>query len=337
MFAHMRVVLASIGILMMAGFADPVKAGALPENMEKPGGFPERALVAVVPYGPAGGSAQFARALAEAVTRVTGVPIEMQYRNGASGSFGMASYMASRADGYTVLEHIDDAAAAHAMSPSRPNPAEDLIPLMIGQITFSQIYIRSDEKRFTDWSSFVAYAKKHKGRVTVANITKAGSMERLNLKFVADHLGIELEQISLDRAAYRYLALEREYVDALFEQPGDISDFLDSGKFKPILTFLEDRSAAFPDVPAFKDIGLNRKPLMRYRGYYVHKDAPPERVEWLKWAFQKAFSDKDYQAFNREKYMDLVDSFRDTDGARKLIKENIEIYRKTYKELGLIF
>jgi len=61
------------------------------------------------------------------------------------------------------------------------------------------------------------------------------------------------------------------------------------------------------------------------------------RPEWLQWAFQKAFSDKDYQAFNKEKYMDLVDSFRDTDGARKLIKENIEIYRQTYNDLGLIF
>ncbi len=35
--------------------------------------------------------------------------------------------------------------------------------------------------------------------------------------------------------------------------------------------------------------------------------------------------------------MDLVDSFRDTDGARRLIKQNIEIYRQTYNDLGLIF
>jgi len=85
------------------------------------------------------------------------------------------------------------------------------------------------------------------------------------------------------------------------------------------------------------DIGLKQEPLMRYRGYYVHKNAPPERVEWLKWAFQKAFKDEIYQQFNKDKYMDLVDSFRDTEGARQLIGENIEIYRKTYKEFGLIF
>ncbi len=92
----------------------------------------------------------------------------------------MTSYMVSRANGSAVLEHIDDAAAAYSMSPTRPNPVEDLIPLMIGQTTFSQLYHRSDEKRFTDLASFVAYAKKHNGSVTVANITKAGLMERLS-------------------------------------------------------------------------------------------------------------------------------------------------------------
>ena len=337
MFVHIRAIVSLFGLLLIINFAGLVKASELPDTMKKPDGFPDRPLTAIVPYGPAGGSAQFARALAEAVTRTTGVSIEMEYRNGASGSFGMTSYMATRADGYTVLEHIDDAAAAHAMSRSRPNPAEDLIPLMIGQITFSQIYIRSDETRFTDWASFAAHAKKNKGQVSIANITKAGSMERINLKLVADHVGVKFDQISLDKASYRYLALERGYVDALFEQPGDVSSFLDSGKFKPILTFLNSRPAAFPDVPSLKDIGMDIRPLMRYRGYYVHKDAPPKRVEWLKWAFQKAFSDEQYQAFNKKKFMDLVDSYRDTEGARKLIKENIDIYRQTYKDLGLIF
>ena len=40
-------------------------------NFDKPGGFPERALTMVVPYGPAGGSGQVAAAMAEAVTELT--------------------------------------------------------------------------------------------------------------------------------------------------------------------------------------------------------------------------------------------------------------------------
>ena len=40
-------------------------------SMAKPGGFPDRALTMIVPYGPAGGSGQIAAAMAEAVTELT--------------------------------------------------------------------------------------------------------------------------------------------------------------------------------------------------------------------------------------------------------------------------
>ena len=84
-------------------------------SMDKPGGFPERALTMVVPYGPAGGSGQVAAAMAEAVTELTGVAINRDHKPGGSGVVGMTAYMASPADGYNVLEHIDDASSAHAL------------------------------------------------------------------------------------------------------------------------------------------------------------------------------------------------------------------------------
>ena len=41
--------------------------------------------------------------------------------------------MTAPADGYNVLEHIDDASSAHALDSSMVNPAEDLIPLVISR------------------------------------------------------------------------------------------------------------------------------------------------------------------------------------------------------------
>ncbi len=335
MVVYKRIWAGAIGAALALGVSLPAAGASLPDMMEKPNGFPERPLTAIIPYGPGGGSGQFGRALAEAVTRITDVPINMEYKPGGSGSVGMTAYMATPADGYTVLEHIDDASSAHALDPSKPNPASDLIPLVTAQITFSQIYIRSDETRFTDWKSFVAYAKSRDGKTSIANVSKAGSMERMNLKFVTDHEKIKLQQISFDKGGPRYAALKGGQVDALFEQPGDVRGFLDSGDFKPILTFLNERPAAFADVPSLKDIGLNINPLMRFRGYYVHKSTPPERVKWLQWAFQKAFHEPGYQAFNKKKFMDLIDSFRDTKGSQMLINDTIGIYRKVYKEVGL--
>ncbi|MEQ8193597.1 MAG: tripartite tricarboxylate transporter substrate binding protein [Rhodospirillales bacterium] len=325
---------ACMGMAVPAHAADKMPKG-LEKAMKKPDGFPKRALTMIVPYGAGGGSGQVARAMAQAVTEATKVSIKLVYKPGGSGIVGLKSYMALPADGYNIVEHIDDAASAYASGQSAINPAKDLIPLVTSQITFSQIYIRSNEKRFTDWKSYVAFAKKQGGKSTIANVSREGSMERINMKKITDHFGFKAQQISFDKAGPRYGALKGGQVDALFEQPGDVRGFLDSGDFKPILTLLQERPAAFAKVPSMKDVGLKFNPLMRFRGFYVNKDAPKERVKWLQWAFQKSYFQPSYKKYNKSKFMDLIPSFRDTAGSRKLINETVEIYKAAYKEMGL--
>ncbi len=327
------------GLVAAVALALPAQAdkhGTLPESMAKPGGFPERPLTMIVPYGPGGGSGQVARGMIQGVKDATGIDITPDYKPGGSGMVGLKTYMAAPANGYTVLEHIDDATSAYAIGKSDIHPAEDLIPLVISQITFSQIYIRANETRFSDWDSYVAYVKSQDGKSTIANVAGEGSMERINMNRIANHYGVKVQQISFDKGAPRYGALKGGQVDALFEQPGDVRGFLESGEFNPILTLLKERQQAFPDTPSMTEVGLTFTPLMRFRGFYVHKDAPPDRVKYLQWAFQKGFFTDSYQAFNKSKFMDLIPSFRDTDGARTLINETMEIYRQTYKEMGLI-
>ena len=325
-----------LGLVMSAGVAATALAAELPEMMDKPGGFPERPLTMIVPYGPGGGSGQVSRAMIQGVTEVTGVAINPDYKPGGAGIVGLKTYMAAPADAYTVLEHIDDATSGFAIGKSDVHPAKDLIPLVISQITFSQIYIRGNEDRFTDWNSFVKFVKARGGKATIANVAGEGSMERINMNRIAGHFGFKIQQISFDKPGPRYGALKGGQVDALFEQPGDVRGFLESGDFKPILTLLAERPGAFADVPSMADVGLTFTPLMRFRGFYVNAAAPPDRVKWLQWAFQKGYHQDSYQAFNKKKFMDLIPSFRDTEGAKKLINETMEIYRKTYKEMGLI-
>ena len=327
---------AATGLALALAFPAQAAEDTLPDTMERPGGFPERPLTMVVPYGPGGGSGQVAAAMAQAVTELTGVGINRDHKPGGSGMVGLTAYMPTPADGYTVLEHIDDATSAYAAGSSPVNPAEDLVPLVISQITFSQIFIRSDEDRFTDWDSFVEYVRSQGGKATIANVSREGSMERINLKRVLDHFGVSMQQISFDKGGPRYGALKGGQVDALFEQPGDVRGFLDSGDFKPILTLLKERPAAFPDTPSMTDVGLDFDPLMRFRGFYVKKGVPEDRLNWLKWAFQKAYFQESYQAYNKKKFMDLIDSFRDTEGAIELINQTGENYKQAYKDMGLI-
>ena len=187
-----------------AGFAVPYECLYEKTSMAKPSGFPSRALTMIVPYGPAGGSGQISAAMAEAVTGHTGVSINRDHKPGGSGTVGMTAYMAAPADGYSVLEHIDDASSAHALDSSRPNPAVDLVPLVISQVTFSQIYIRTNETRYNDWTSYVKWVKAQNGKSTIANVSKEGSMERVTMKFITEAAGLKIQQISFDKGAPRY-------------------------------------------------------------------------------------------------------------------------------------
>ena len=330
-----KVAFLAVGLVAMAGSANAFECKVKDASMSKPGGFPDRALTMIVPYGPAGGSGQVAAAMAEAVTSLTGVSINRDHKSGGSGTVGMTAYMAAPADGYSVLEHIDDASSAHALDSSRPNPATDLIPLVTSQVTFSQIYIRTNETRYTDWMSFVAWVKAQNGKATIANVSKEGSMERVTMKFITDSTGMSIQQISFDKGAPRYGALLGGQVDALYEQPGDVRKFLDSGDFKPILTIFNDRPGVFADVPTHREMGMDFEPLLRFRGFYVHKDAPKDRVDWLKWAFQRGYCEESYQKFNDSKFMTVIDSYRDTQGSIALINATIPQYREVYKQMGL--
>ena len=330
-----KAVFLAAGLVAMAGAANAFECQVKEASMSKPGGFPDRALTMIVPYGPAGGSGQVAAAMAEAVTSLTGVSINRDHKSGGSGTVGMTAYMAAPADGYSVLEHIDDASSAHALDSSRPNPASDLIPLVTSQVTFSQIYIRTNETRFTDWKSFVEWVKAQNGKATIANVSKEGSMERVTMKFITDSTGMSIQQISFDKGAPRYGALLGGQVDALYEQPGDVRKFLDSGDFKPILTIFNERPDVFADVPTHREMGMDFEPLLRFRGFYVHKNAPKDRVDWLKWAFQRGYCEDSYQKFNESKFMTVIDSYRDTEGSIALINATIPQYREVYKQMGL--
>lgn len=302
----------------------------------KPDDFPERPLVIVVPYGKGGGSHQLSAAMAAALRKVVGQKVRLLNHPGRGGINGLEAFLGMESDGYTILQHIDDVVSLYAAGAIDTNPAEQLVPLATTQITFSQIYIRGLEPRFSDWKTFQAYALANPGKVTIANVGAARSMERVSMFNLEQATGIRTKTVAFDKPAKRYQALIRGDVDVLFEQPGDVRPFLDRKLIKPILTLLPERPSAFAEAASLKDVGIDTKPLLRFRGFYVHKDVPEARRAYLEWAFAEAFKSRRYQKFNRKKYMDLIDSYRDTSGSRALIDEAVETYRQAYKQMGMI-
>ncbi|RAI02183.1 hypothetical protein DLJ53_12515 [Acuticoccus sediminis] len=299
-------------------------------------GFPNRPITLVVPYGAGGGSDQLARAWGAAAERAAGVPFVVVNKPGGGGMAAVPDFMSAPRDGYTVLESIDDAVTNFVSGKLREDPAADWAPICLTQITFSQLYVRADDERFPDFASLLAYTRAHPGAVTVANVGNLGSMERVNMAMLERALDFETRQIAFDNPAERYAAVLGGQVDVLFEQPGDVSAYLDAGQLKPVLTFLEDRPEAFADVPTATEAGLDAEPLLRFRGFWTHPAVAEERRDFLGTVCDEAFRSDAFQAFNAESYMHVIDSYRDADGARALINTSAETYREIYKTLGLI-
>ena len=322
-----KIILAA-GAVALAG----VSANAM---LEKPAGFGTRPLTMIVPFGPGGGSDQLARAMAKAMEEVADLQFQVVNKPGGGGTAAIPDFMLAPADGYTVLEHIDNAVSAFAKGDISEDPATDWIPLCTTQITFSQIYIRSDEDRFSDWEGFSAYAKANPGQATMANLGKVGSMELIVMEQLQSALGLDINQIAYDKPAERYGALIGGQVDVLFEQPGDVRSFLDAGQMKPIITFLDERPDVFADTPTHREVGADFDPLTRFRGFYVKNGVPDDVVTFLSDACKAGFATADYQEFNRSKFMHLIDSFRDTEGSITLINDAVATYRAMYEQLGI--
>lgn len=318
---------------LVAAVALAGAAGA--QSLEKPVGFGIRPLTMIVPFGAGGGSDQLARAMAKAMEEAAGISFQVVNKPGGGGTAAIPDFMLAPADGYTVLEHIDNAVSAYAAGEIRENPAGDWVPLCTTQITFSQIYINAEEDRFADWQSFADYAKANPGQVAMANVGKVGSMELVVMKQLQSALGLDIKQIAFDKPAERYGALIGGHVDVLFEQPGDVRNFLDAGQMKPILTFFSKRPGVFADTPTHKEVGADFDALTRFRGFYVKNGVPENITGFLAAACQAGFETADFQKFNEKKYMTLIDSYRDRDGSTALINDAVATYQGMYKKLGI--
>ena len=325
-----------IGSLIVAAALSSAASFASAESLEKPDGFPKRPITIIVPYGAGGGSDQLSRAMASALEKVTDVGVQVVNKPGGGGLAAVPDFMTAPADGYTIMEGIDDAVTNHVSGKLREHPAEDWVPIGMAQITFSQIYISPDDDRFSDWQSFVAYAKANPGELKVANVGNLGSMERVNMLKIEQGAGFDSKQVAFDKPAERYSALIGGHVDALFEQPGDVRNFLDSNLMKPILTVYGERPSEFADVPSLPDAGLDFAPLLRFRGFWVRPDVPEDRRAYLEAAMKQAWQSDSFQKFNSSKYMHLIDSYRDSAGSVALINDAVGTYNDVYKQIGLI-
>ncbi|MBY0380513.1 MAG: tripartite tricarboxylate transporter substrate binding protein [Xanthobacteraceae bacterium] len=289
----------------------------------KAAGYPERPIELIVPWGPGGGADQLARLVGKLMEPMLGQGIPVVNVPGGTGATGMAKLLSSPADGYSMAVYIADSHALLAGKTPRWT-VKDITPVAVMIKGPSFIFVRQDSS-FKTWDDFVKEAKANPGKLKVATLG-FGSVDDFSLN-VLDRAGIKVIQVPFAKPSERYVSILGDHADALYEQAGDVAQFINGHQMRPILLFGEKRLDAFKDVPTSYEMGY-KVALPQFRAIVVKAGTPPEIVKKLSDALAKVYASPEYQTFLKEQYGD-PNSFEDASHAPTFVNDQLEDMKKT--------
>jgi tripartite-type tricarboxylate transporter receptor subunit TctC len=277
-------------------------------------GYPERPIELIVPWGPGGGADQLARLVSKLMEPMFGQGIPVVNVPGGTGATGMAKLLAAPADGYSMAIYIADSHALLAGKSSRWT-MNDITPVAVMIKGPSFIFVKQDSP-FKTWDDFAKEAKANPNKLKVATLG-FGSVDDFSLT-VLDRGGIKVVQVPFSKPSERYVSILGGHADALYEQAGDVAQFLNGKQMRPILLFGEKR---------LDELGY-KVALPQFRAIVVRAGTPPDIVKKLSDALAKVYASTEYKKFLEEQYAD-PNSFEDASKAPAFVNEQLEDMKKT--------
>lgn len=270
-------------------------SGTAQASSQTTGEWPSKAITLLCGYSAGGSSDLGCRYLAEALKTELGVPVIVENVPG-SGSWLCWNQLlhTTDKDGYTFAMVNLSALYGHY---DETNPREETIDsfelLANHVIDYQVLAIRNDETRFTDYASFVEYAKNNNVLMAAAtnNIT---SGDGTVAKMLQKNHGCQITVVPVDGssdAATMFLSGE---TDILSANVGDVMEAEENG-YHPIVIFAPERSEFIPDVPTSAETGVDDYVSFSARGYAYMPGVDQAIVDRMTEALVKAYEDEGYQ------------------------------------------
>jgi tripartite-type tricarboxylate transporter receptor subunit TctC len=291
--------------------------------------YPSRPIDFVVTWGTGGGADAMARQLAALTQPHLGVALPVSNVPGASGNTGLAQILSGKPDGYAIATYIADTLATIPMGLARYTAA-DLEWVVRTQVADSFLFVRS-EGPFRTVQEFFKYVQDNPGKLRVAS-TGFGSVDDMTVRYL-DKKGYRMITVPYPKPGERYAAALGGHAEVLYEQAGDVQQYLKAGQLRPLVIFAVERHPGFPDVPTSKELGLEIY-LPQFRGIVARKGTPSDRLEKLADAFRRAMDTPQWKKFAEEWYM-RPDSYLGPDRFRAWVDGELQAMERFVKEFGL--
>lgn len=291
--------------------------------------YPNRPIDFIVPWGTGGGADSMAREVGSLAQPFLGVALPVSNVPGASGNTGLAQILNGKADGYAVAVYIADTLATIPTGLAR-HKVEDFEWVARTQVADSFLFVKSDSP-FRTVQELFKHAQANPGKLRVAS-TGFGSVDDVTVRFL-EKKGYKMTTVPYAKPGERYAAALGGHAEALYEQAGDVQQYVGAKQLRPLIIFAERRHPAFPDVPSSKELGLDIT-LPQFRGIVVKKGVPPDRVQTVAAAVRKAMETPKWKDF-AEKWYVRADSYMGPEEFGKWVGGEVTTLDRFVKEFGL--
>jgi tripartite-type tricarboxylate transporter receptor subunit TctC len=289
--------------------------------------FPSRPIDMIVNFGPGGGADQLGRVASQLLERILGVAVPVSNIVGASGNTGLAKVGSSQPDGYTVGVITGLSISSWAAGMGRLN-VNDFAYLGVVQSSPSMLFVVIDSP-FKNYQQLLDAAKANPGKLKVAT-AGFGTLDDFAVKFLAKK-GFAMVNAPYAKPAERYTSVLGKHTDVLFEEPGDVAQFLTAKQMRPIVVFGDKRHPEFPDVPASGEYNQHID-LPNWRALITSPSVPKDRVEALNSAIGKMTDTAEWKKFCSETYT-CITKMSPAD-SKKFVQKNYDDAVAFLKESG---
>ena len=221
--------------------------------------FPSRPIRIIVPHAPGGNSDTFGRIVAQKLSDQTGQQAVVENRPGAGGTVGSALVSKSAPDGYTVVVADN---GTHAIAPTLYGTRlsydvfKDFTPIMLAA-TFPTVIMLHPSVPATTAKEFVALAKSQPGKFTYSS-AGTGNGSHLTMELFRSAAGeLDMVHVPYKGGAPAVQALVAGEVQLTAVSVNTSLPQIQSGKARALGVASSKRSPALPDVPTFKESGID--------------------------------------------------------------------------------